>query len=70
MKNGLTAALVTMIIAFAGVLPAQDVKGPMIVAKEVQHDFGKVVQGKQVSHVFEVRNAGTEPLIIDRVVSS
>ncbi len=70
MKGGLTAVLVTMIIAFAGTLLAQEVKGPMIVAKEVKYDFGKVVQGKQVSHVFEVRNAGTEPLIIDRVVPS
>ncbi len=70
MKGGLTAVLMTMIIAFAGALPAQDVKGPTIVAKEVNHDFGKVVQGKQVSYVFEIRNAGTEPLIIDRVVPS
>ncbi len=70
MKGGLFAVLATMIIVFTGVLSAQDIKGPMIVAKEVKHDFGKVVQGKQVSYVFEVRNAGTEPLIIDRVVPS
>ncbi len=59
-----------MIIAFAGVLPAQDAKGPAIIAKEVNHDFGKVVQGTKVSYVFEVRNAGSETLIIDRVAPS
>jgi len=55
---------------FAGQLPAQEVKGPKIVAVEVKYDFGKVIQGNQVSHIFEVRNVGNEPLIIDRVVPS
>jgi len=70
MKNGLAVMAVLIFVVFAGVLPAQEVKGPRIEAKEVRYDFGKVVQGTLVSHVFEVRDAGSEPLVIDRVVPS
>jgi len=70
MKNGLAAIAVLLLVVLAGVLPAQEVKGPRIEAREAQHDFGKVVQGTTVSHVFEVRNTGSEPLVIDRVVPS
>ncbi len=70
MKNGLAAVAVLVLVVLAGVLPAKEVKGPRIEAREVQHDFGKVVQGTTVSHVFEVRNTGSEPLVIDRVVPS
>lgn len=59
-----------VLTAFAGHLPAQEVKGPKLTAVEIKYDFGKVIQGTQVSHVFEVRNVGNEPLIIDRVVPS
>lgn len=54
----------------AASLPAQERKGPVIEVKEDKHDFGKIVQGTQVTHVFEIRNAGTEPLLIDKVQSS
>jgi hypothetical protein len=57
-------------VVMAGHLHAQDVKGPKISAVEIKYDFGEVVQGTQASHVFEVRNVGDEPLIIDRVVPS
>ncbi len=70
MKKGLTVVIMAMIIAFAGALAAQDLKEPRIEAREVRYDAGKVVQGTQVSHLFEVRNAGDAPLIIDRVVPS
>jgi len=51
-------------------LSAQEIKGPKIEVRELQHDFGKVTQGQQADYVFTVRNAGNEPLIIDRVVPS
>ncbi len=70
MKKVSVLCVVMVAVAIAGLLPAQEVKGPRIAAKDAQYDFGKVVQGTQVSHVFEVRNAGNEPLIIDRVVPS
>lgn len=56
-----------VLVAFAGLLPAQEVKGPRIEVKEMRYDLGKVVQGVQASHVFEVRNVGSEILVIDRV---
>jgi len=30
----------------------------------VEHDFGQVQEGNKVSHVFEVQNTGTSPLVI------
>jgi hypothetical protein len=59
-----------VLAVITGHLQAQEVKGPKISAVEIKYDFGKVAQGMQVSHVFEVRNVGDEPLIIDRVVPS
>lgn len=70
MKKILAAGMVIAAIAWAGLLPAQEAKGPKIVAKEIQYDFGKVVQGTQVSHVFEIRNAGNAPLDIERLQPS
>ena len=32
--------------------------------------MGSIAQGKQAAHVFEVRNAGAEPLMIERVQPS
>jgi len=70
MKKFIAASVVLLVIGFFGQLPAQEGTGPRISVREVKYDFGKVAQGTQVSHVFEVRNAGTEPLIIERVQSS
>jgi hypothetical protein len=66
------AGLSILIIVFLFSVPvsAQEAGGPRIEIKELQHDFGKVIQGMQATHVFEVRNAGTEPLIMERVQSS
>lgn len=70
MKRLLVLALSMSAVVFAGHVLAQEAKGPRIEIKEIQHDFGKVVQGTQATHVFEVRNAGDEPLIIERVQST
>lgn len=70
MKKILIAVSVVSIAAFAGLLSAQEVKGPRIEIKEMRYDLGKVVQGTQVSHVFEVRSMGTETLVINRVQPS
>jgi hypothetical protein len=70
MKRVFWMSVVLGLFLCAGQLAAQELNGPKIEAREVKHDFGKVVQGTQPSHVFEIRNAGTKPLIIDRVTSS
>ncbi len=44
-------------------------KGVMKFAKET-HDFGKIEQGKPVTHVFEFKNTGTDPVIINDATAS
>jgi Protein of unknown function (DUF1573) len=65
MKTAIAALLLTFLCA--GLLTAQEYKGPRIEVKELRYDFGKVVQGTVVSHVFEVRNAGNETLEIEHI---
>ena len=61
-----------MVVFFlcTALLAAQEYQGPKIEVRELRYDFGKVAQGKQVSHVFEVKNTGKEVLVIERVQSS
>jgi hypothetical protein len=54
----------------AGPLAALDNKGPRIEIKEMRHDFGKVVQGTKAEYVFEIKNTGNEPLVIQKVQPS
>jgi len=61
-------ALIT--ILWANSVGGAENTGPRIEVKEMQHNFGKVVQGATVSYVFNVRNIGDEPLVIERVVPS
>jgi len=67
MRKILIAVTVVVAVAFAGLLPAQEVKGPRIELKEMRYDLGKVAQGTQASHVFEIRSVGSDTLVIDRV---
>jgi hypothetical protein len=69
MKRKAIKAMVLFLL-FAGTLSAQELKGPRIEVKQEQYSAGTVVQGEQAVHVFEVRNAGTEPLMIERVQPS
>lgn len=72
MKRGLL--FVALIMAACGVggrvVPAQEHKGPRMEIKEERHDFGKVAEGEQVVHVFDIRNAGDEVLDIQKVQTS
>ena len=38
--------------------------------KQSSHDFGKIIQGRPVTHVFELVNKGTEELRIENVQAS
>jgi len=42
----------------------------ILVLKETEFDFGKIPQGKPVTHVFEIRNKSNEVLKIGNVVAS
>lgn len=37
---------------------------------ESEYDFGKIPQGKPVTHVFEIKNTGTAPFALDNVQAS
>ncbi len=47
-----------------------DTGRPKIEVKEMRYDFGNVVKGTKVTHVFEVKNVGNEELIIQKVQPS
>ena len=44
--------------------------GPRTSFSEFSHDFGNVSQGTKLTHVFKVRNTGTEPLELIRAKGS
>lgn len=52
--------------------PATDTKPvpESISLKETEFDFGKIPQGKPVTHVFEFKNIGTTPFSLDNVQAS
>lgn len=70
MKKKFIFSLLIIAAVFSGTVLAQEHEGPRIEVKETRYDFGKVAQGSQVSHLFEVKSAGTEPLVIERVQPS
>lgn len=47
--------------------PNSELEGPVISWEKVTHDFGDIIQGEKVSHVFKFTNAGNEPLVITNV---
>ncbi len=69
MKQRILAVVLVFIVAgfFSQPLPAQELKGPQIELKEATYDFGKVVEGAKLLHVFEVGNTGDAALDIQRI---
>lgn len=63
-------SMVMVGLLYTGPLAALDNKGPKIEIKEMRYDFGKVVQGTKAEHVFEIKNAGSEQLVIEKVQST
>jgi hypothetical protein len=57
-----------VLLTIAGVSAGQEAFGPRLAIREFRHDLGKVRQGTQVSHVFELRNEGTDTLVIEKVL--
>lgn len=63
------------ILGLASVVQAQNNSSQVaakdvLLLKETRYDFGKIQQGKPVTHIFEVVNAGKEPLQIENVQAS
>ena len=49
---------------------AAPVKEDRLKLTETQYDFGKIAQGKPVTHIFEVTNISKEPLVLENVQAS
>jgi hypothetical protein len=60
-------SLFVAILVFSAVSYAQ--KGVVKFAKN-EHDFGKIEQGKPVTHIFEFTNTGTDPIVLGNVSAS
>ena len=55
------------------VAPIAEVSKPAVESislKETEFDFGKIPQGKPVTHIFEFKNVGTTPFALDNVQAS
>lgn len=64
-----------LLILSAAALPAFSQKAATVPAdpvglKETSFDFGKIPQGRPVTHNFEVINKGNKPLLIENVEAS
>lgn len=44
--------------------------GDLLLLKEMEYDFGKIPQGKPVTHIFEVVNKSTDSLKIENIQAS
>lgn len=51
-------------------LPAVQVDEKLLTMKETEYDFGKIPQGKPVTHIFDVFNKSTDSLKIANVQAS
>lgn len=56
--------------ASAQVKPVSDTKPETIQLKESSFDFGRIPQGKPVTHIFKVTNTGPTPLVLEDVQAS
>jgi len=73
MKKITTALLFLGVAWVAGAQTTQTTTTPVndvLQIKEMEHDFGKIPQGKPVYFFFEVQNTGTTALKLDNVQAS
>jgi Protein of unknown function (DUF1573) len=71
----LGAAAVLALLASTGSAAAQDVKpvatsGPRLVIEPDAFDFGKALTNKTLRHDFQIRNVGTEDLVVDKITTN
>tara|TARA_A100001011_G_C13955151_1_gene692923 strand:- start:47 stop:451 length:405 start_codon:yes stop_codon:yes gene_type:complete len=45
----------------------EPIKGPKIVFSEEKYEFGDIIQGDVIEHIFEFKNSGNSPLILQDV---
>lgn len=62
--------IAVIMLAVSAAVGAQDAKGPKIEVSDARFDFGKVQQGREAVHLFEIRNVGDAVLEIQKIQSS
>lgn len=63
--------ILSAVFLFIGVSFAQTAKGAVISSSKTEHDFGAIKEANgKVSHTFVVKNTGTAPLLITRVIAA
>jgi hypothetical protein len=65
-----SATLVTKAQTAATTKPVETKPVEVIQLKETSYDFGKIQQGRPVTHNFELVNTGKEPLMLENVQAS
>ena len=70
-----TATLATNTVTKPGNISTSSVQpnsavNEVLVLKEAEYDFGKIPQGKPVTHVFEFKNIGSSPFSLENVQAS
>ncbi len=63
------AALVVLAVVASVVASAVCIAAPQLYTSEIQYNFGVVIEGDVVSHVFLLRNVGTDPLSVLDIVT-
>jgi hypothetical protein len=69
MKRFFLAAVAVVILTGVSAQRAT-ATGPQLTWENSNHNFGEVVLGSKVEHIYKFTNTGTEPLIITNVVVS
>jgi hypothetical protein len=65
-----TATLLTQAQTTNNTKPAETKPAEVVQLKETSYDFGKIQQGRPVTHNFELVNIGKEPLMLENVQAS
>ena len=63
--NKINASLVNTPVSADGI--NKNMSTPAIKFEKTEHDFGKILQGEQVSYTFKFKNVGNAPLIITSI---
>lgn len=59
-----------IIVLIVLLVPSLAYAQPSIKFYEESHDFGRVLEGAKVEHIFEFTNEGEEDLVIEKVAPS
>jgi hypothetical protein len=70
MKRILNLFFVFSIVAGAKAQTATTAPQEPLQFKEIEYDFGSVPQGKPVYHLFEIKNNGSKPVVLNDVHAS